>query len=477
VRPILLWVATYGLALATILVALSRRRGFAGTMVWIFAILAFPGVGALAYLLLANPSVVRTNRHRQRAAERVRQALPPGEPTPPSEVARLLPPIERSLLTLAARTTGLPATSGNLLALLTDNGDAFAHIEHALEQAQKLIWAEYYIINDDDTGRRFLTLLAERARKGVEVRLLYDAVGSSRMDRGALAALRDAGGKVEAFLPVNPFRRRWAIHLRNHRKILVVDGEVGFTGGMNIGDEYSGSGLRRRVRKLLPWRDTHLLLRGPAVRDLAQIFAEDWCFATDELLEPPSAAPATMPGSVVAILPSGPDQEANANGLTYFSGIASATERCYLTSPYFIPDDATVRALAAAALRGVDVRILVPSLSDVLLMRPAIRSYYPTLVRSGVRIYEYQPAMLHAKTMVVDGKFGTIGSANLDVRSFRLNFEVSALVCDPEFARVLEAQYQADLARSVEVTAKTLAGRGPIETVIEGAAQLLSPLL
>jgi len=454
--------------------ALSRRRGFTSTMSWVLAIVAMPIVGALAYLLLANPVVRRTQRRKSRANEKVRPVA--GACEAPDLSA--LPASARSVLTLATRLTQLRPTGGNRLELLTENRVAFSRIEEAIRGARRFVWAEYYIVNGDETGRRFLELLTERARAGVEVRLLYDAVGCSGMDRDALRALQAAGGKTEEFLPVNPLRRRWAVHLRNHRKILVVDGEVGFTGGMNIGDEYSGSTGRGRLRrKVKPWRDTHMRVRGPALRDLAAIFAEDWCFAADELLELPKVSSCEDGGSVVAAIPSGPDQEHNATGLVFFSGIALATSRCYITSPYFIPDEPTLKALVSAALRGVDVKVLVPRLNDVPMLRPAMRSYYPRLVDAGVEIYEYLPTVLHAKSMVVDQSWCLLGSANLDMRSFRLNFEASLLIHDSQFAVELEQQFERDLQHSVRISKRSIDDRGLLAAVGEGAAQLLSPIL
>lgn len=455
--------------------ALARRRGFASTLSWVLAIVALPFIGALAYLLLANPVVHRTRRRKLLATERARCAARSCNQETVSVALAALPAAGRSIFQLAARLTGMPVTLGNGLELFTENRGAFAAIEAAILAARRSVWAEYYIVQDDGTGQRFLDLLELKAREGLDVRLLYDAVGSSRLDPRRLRALRAAGGKTEAFLPVNPLRRRWAVHLRNHRKILVADGEVGFTGGMNVGDEYSGRGWL--WRKLKPWRDTHLALRGPAVQDLAAIFAEDWCFAAEERLELPPVAACSQSGSVVAALPSGPDQVHNATGLVYFSSIALATGRCFVTSPYFIPDEPTLEALCAAALRGVDVRVLVPRVNDVPLLSLAMRSNYPRLVGAGVRVFEYGPRMLHAKTLVVDGSWGLIGSANLDMRSFRLNFEASVLVHDVEFARVLERQFQADLEQSVEITAGSVARRSLVAMVGEGAAQLLSPLL
>lgn len=471
------------LDLAAITLALVRRRGFSSTLAWIFAIIALPAVGAVGYFLLANPRVLRTSRIKRAARRRVRTSRTSrfSAELEERDIAAL-PPATRSLMRLSARLTSLQPTRGNDLTLLTNNAQTFERIEREMLAAQQSIWAEYYIIENDGTGRRFLELLAERARAGVSVKLLYDAVGSGGIDSELLEAIERAGGQAAAFLPVNPLQRRWAVHLRNHRKIIVVDGDRAFTGGMNVGDVYSGSsGIRRQMkgrRKINAWRDTHLYVEGPAAQDLASVFAEDWCFATDEVLALREVAMIRRePGASVAVLPSGPDQETNATSVAYFVGITMSAERCYLTSPYFVPDEPTLRALTSAAQRGVDVRLLVPSKNDVPLMVYAIRSFYPRLIEAGVRIYEYQPSVLHAKTMVVDGQFCIVGSANLDVRSFRLNFEVGAIVADEVFAGVLEQQFLLDLQKSREVREESVRGRSFAQVLLEGAAQLLSPLL
>lgn len=466
------------LDVAAITLAITRRRGFSGTLAWIFAIIAIPAVGAVAYFLLASPRIERARRTKRAARRRVRTARSSWFSTElDAHDIAALSSNQRSLLVLSSRLTGLPPTRGNRLGLLTDNKTAFARVEGALTAAKESIWAQYYIIEDDRTGRRFLQILAERARAGVSVRLLYDAVGSANIDPELLAEIERAGGKTAAFHPVNPLRRRWAVHLRNHRKVIVVDGERGFTGGMNIGDVYSGSAGRRK-KKSAAWRDTHLELLGPAVGDLAQVFAEDWCFATEEVINVINiSTPKEDPGAFVAVLPSGPDQETNASSLAYFAAVATSRERCYLTSPYFVPDEPFLRALSSAALRGVDVRLLVPAKNDVLLMDYAIRSFYPELLATGVRIFEYLPSMLHAKTVVIDGEWSIVGSANLDVRSFRLNFELGALVLDARFAASLEAEFLRDLEHSREITPEVVATRGFVSMVLEGLAQLLSPLL
>jgi cardiolipin synthase len=445
--------------------------------------------------MLAGPSITRTTRRKRAASLAVRV----GALAADAEQASLgrhaedaLSPGEVNLLRLATNLTDLEPTGGNAVELLAESEHATERMREALQGAKRSIWAESYIIQKDETGRRFLEILAEKARAGVEVRLLYDAVGSFSIDMKLLAALRAAGGRASAFLPVNPLRKRWAVNLRNHRKLIVVDGAIGFTGGMNIGNEYSGR-LRRRLRELRRperehFQDAHMRIEGPAVAEMAQAFLEDWAFATDEELHLPApTAPNDVRGlldvhdeegsAVVAVIPSGPDQRHNANRMVYFSGIASARRRIWIESAYFIPDQALLTALISSALRGVDVRVIVPACSDAALVRAAARSYYPALLRGGVRVLEYQPSMLHSKTVVVDGRWGLVGSANMDIRSFRLNFELGALVMGRDFARRLEERFETDAAQSIEVTAESLRSQNYWHRLRDGVARLLSPLL
>lgn len=460
----LVWAVITLLDLVAITALLYRSQGVERTLAWLFAVIAFPGFGAVTYLLIADPTIKRTTiRHRQRTA------LHP-------DLAKLMPgdSAESHVLTCSARATGYEPSTGNNIEVLAGDDTAFACVEATLHDARDHIWAEYYLIRRDETGHRFLDILAEKARQGVKVRLLYDALGSFRMSKPRLKAIIDAGGHCQEFLPINPLRKRWAIHLRNHRKIVVVDGRKAFTGGMNVGDEYSG---RARRRGTVHFSDTHLYVEGPCVEDLAEVFAEDWNFATGERLNVPAFAGQAAGTSRVAIIPSGPDQVRNASQLAYFTGISTARRMVWLNTPYFIPDEAILCALISAALKGVDVRVMVPSRCDVLLVGSAGRSYYRQLLEAGVRIFEFTPAMLHAKTMIVDERLALVGSANFDIRSFRLNFEVGTLVDDQQVAEFLQQRFLVQQNDSIEITLEE-AKDWPFPTRMRhGVARLFSPLL
>ena len=461
------WTTIVVIDLIAIVSLLYRGQGVERTLAWLSAVIAFPALGAIAYFLLADPIIKRTTvRRRRQQAVAVRQF---GAPFAAAGTGG-----QSAVMTAAARTTSLEPTTGNLVEVLTDDESAFARVEAELRGARERIWAEYYLIRRDETGHRFLDILAEKARAGVEVRLIYDALGSFRLSRPRLKAIIAAGGWCVEFLPLNPLRKRWSVHLRNHRKLIVIDGQTAFTGGMNVGDEYSGRARRRGTEHFI---DTHLRLAGPCVDDLEEVFAEDWHFATGKTLPLPEVSTSSQGEATVAIVPSGPDQRRNASHLNYFVGISSARESVWLTTPYFVPDEVILCALIGAALKGVDVRILVPAKSDVLLVGPAGRSYYQQLLAAGIRIFEYLPSMLHAKTMVIDAQLALVGSANIDIRSFRLNFEVGALIEDPRVAATLRDRFAGQLKESREITLPMIRSWSFMKRLQHGAARLFSSFL
>ncbi|HEY6105284.1 MAG TPA: cardiolipin synthase, partial [Anaeromyxobacteraceae bacterium] len=340
------------------------------------------------------------------------------------------------------------------------------------------VHCEYYIFEPDRAGTRIRDALAERARAGVKVRLLVDAVGSSRLGRRFLEPLRRAGGQVARFnRPLLGRALRGLANFRTHRKIVVVDGCVGFTGGINVTDDHS-----RAARGEAAWRDTHLRLEGAAVHGLQATFLENWAFATKGRgALAGEAFQACFPGADrgghwVQVVASGPDKEAYAIEALYFAAIAGSRERLWITTPYFVPSEALAAALASAALRGVDVRLLLPVRTDSFVVDAAGRTYHDALADAGVKIHLYGPPMVHAKTMVVDRDLAIVGTANLDNRSLRLNFEVVAALYSEPAAAELARLFEADLERARPRTQKERQdsfGR----RLVASAARLLSPLL
>lgn len=348
---------------------------------------------------------------------------------------------------LPSALPGAAMTSGNRLELL-ENGDAiFPAMLGAISAARKTVNFEAYIFWSDEVGARFRDALAERAAHGVAVRVLLDAVGSPGrlMKASDVDLLRKAGCRVEFFHPTRPWML-WVVNHRNHRRVLVVDGTLGFTGGVGFADPWRGNADSKEH-----WRDTQVRVEGPAVRGLQRAFQENWSETTGEALVGDEFFPGlSQPGaSAVAVVPSSPLAPMSGAGRVYSISLAAATKEIWIANSYFLPDDTASGLLVAAVKRGVDVRVIVPSdeHSDVPATKAAGRSSFGTLLEGGVKIFEYEPTMFHLKTMVVDGVFSTVGSANFDDRSFHLNEEVNLFVYDGEFAGRMKESYRRDLGR------------------------------
>ncbi len=348
---------------------------------------------------------------------------------------------------LPSALPGVALTSGNRLELL-ENGDAiFPAMLAAISSARKTVNFEAYIFWSDEVGRRFRDALAERAAHGVAVRILLDAIGSPgrHMKAGDVDALRRAGCHVEFFHPTKPWML-WVFNHRNHRRVLVADGTLAFTGGVGFADPWRGNADSKGH-----WRDTQLRVEGPAVRGLQRAFQENWSEVTGEALVGDEFFPALgqAGASAVAVVPSSPLAAMSGAGRVYAISLAAATKEIWIANSYFLPDDASVDLLVAAVKRGVDVRVIVPSdeHSDVPATKAAGRSSFGPLLEGGVKIFEYQPTMFHLKTMVVDGVFSTVGSANFDERSFHLNEEVNLFVYDGAFAGQMKETFRRDLSR------------------------------
>ena len=348
---------------------------------------------------------------------------------------------------LPSALPGPAMTPGNRLELL-ENGDAiFPAMLAAISSARKTVNFEAYIFWSGEVGTRFRDALAERAAHGVAVRVLLDAVGSSGKSLKAsdVDALRSAGCRVEFFHPKKPWMF-WVLNHRNHRRVLVVDGTVGFTGGMGFADQWRGDADSREH-----WRDTQVRVEGPSVRGLQRAFQENWSEVTGEPLVGDEFFPALAQAgpSPVAVVPSSPLAAMSGAGRVYAISFAAAAKEIWIANSYFLPDETTSGLLIAAAKRGVDVRVIVPSdeHNDVPATKAAGRSSFGPLLEGGVKLFEYQPTMFHVKAMVVDGIFSTVGSANLDDRSFHLNEEINLFVHDAAFAGLMKERYQRDLLR------------------------------
>jgi cardiolipin synthase A/B len=447
------------------------KKESVSTVAWILAIVALPYVGGVCYLLFGQTHIVRRKIRRKRSAylstvsQRAQKGLA-AQAELPAELGRLAK--------LARRVGRSDPVEGNRVEVHTDGQKLYDSMERAIEEARSNIELLYYIVMPDEFGYRFRDLLVQKAREGVQVRFLYDGVGSFRLDQRFLRPLQDAGVRCAVFLPVNPLKGRFQINLRNHRKILVADGRRAFTGGVNIGREFSG--LPTRYGR---WWDLHLDIEGPLVGQVQEVFAEDWTFATGELLPaglfPPHRTRGEETGQVVA---GGPDRDVEAMHQMYFSALSSAQRSAYLMTPYFVPDQAMVKALESAALQGVDVRLMVPWRSNYRTVDYAGRWFYEGLMASGVKLYAYTAGMLHAKMMTVDGRWSTVGTANFDIRSFRLNFELNVIVYGEAFAQNLERLFLEQQRKNcIELGPHNFGRRSRASRVVENFCRLLTPIL
>ncbi|MEZ7829213.1 MAG: cardiolipin synthase [Brachymonas denitrificans] len=450
-----------------------QQRSPAATLAWILALCLIPPVGLVLYHFVGPRRIQRQSLRRMRsrallASETDLEALRANNPHPPVWATQHSRLIEAS--------SGIPAASCSKVERLLGGAATLRSILQAVQCACQHIHLEYYIFEPDQTGQRLLAALTERARQGVKVRLLVDGVGSSALlgwrGRTMLQAYRQAGGEFAIFHPARLDRWRPLVNLRTHRKIVVVDGSIGFTGGINITDEEN--------EELFPdvaYRDTHLRMEGAGVRWLQYVFMQDWVYASGKhRFEPEVLAPHAPGPYAVHVVASGPDSDGQSIHQSMLHAISIAEQRILLTTPYFVPTEPTFFALMNAALRGVNVQILVPRRSDSWLVTVAARSYFGVLRGAGVKIFEYQGNMLHAKTLVVDDNYSMVGTANFDNRSFLLNFEIAVALFSPELNRQLAEDFVHDLGKARLVTFNPRSIRWYYH-LPASFARLLSPLL
>ncbi len=366
-------------------------------------------------------------------------------------------------------------TQDNEVCIFTDGNKKFDALLHSIENAKDHIHLLYYIVKNDSLGKKIISVLAKKAREGVEVRFLYDAMGGRNLSKRALKELKISGGKVAAFFPAKIPNLHIRINYRNHRKIAIIDGKYGFIGGFNIGDEYLG--LNRRMGY---WRDTHLKLEGSAVYMLQSRFILDWHNAFNEEIHYKEKYFPTMnsAGKIgIQIVSSGPDSEEEEIKNGYLKMINGAKESIYIQTPYFVPDESVLQSLKIAALSGIDVRIMIPNKPDHIFVYWASYSYIGELLKSGIRAYIYDAGFIHAKVIVVDGKISSVGTANIDIRSFKLNFEINAFIYDINISKELKCIFEKDIQDCIEITKEIYQARSLFIKFKESISRLLSPIL
>ncbi len=365
-----------------------------------------------------------------------------------------------------------PYRQNNDVKVFHEGTSKFESLLEDIKNAKSFVHIQYYLMHSDKLGTRIMEALAEKAKQGVEVKVLYDGMGNARNKPFFKKIVRDAGGEVRVFLPPRGIR----INYRNHRKIAVIDGKTGYVGGLNIGDEYIS--LKKRFGF---WRDSHIRVTGDAVKDLELRFMMDWNFtkggkmALDEKYFP--SADKQERNVNMQIISSGPDTQWNSILNGYFKMVTEANKNVYIATPYFVPDDSLLEALRTAALSGIDVRIIIPGKPDHPFVHSSSLSYMGELMEAGVRCYEYTKGFIHAKVMTIDGIITSVGTANMDIRSFSLNFEINAFLYDKDITSEFDKQFEIDFGDCKEIDLEEYKCRSGITKAKEAFARLISPLL
>ncbi|MBV7476772.1 cardiolipin synthase [Pseudomonas sp. PDM31] len=453
--------------------AVLTVRTAQGSIAWALSLFFIPYLTLIPYLVFGRSTFDGYIKARRQANEEMRKAI--------SEL-NWRPWVEEALSARASsaydslrampKLGHMPCLANNEVRLLINGQATYDAIFEAISQAKEAVLIQFFIVHDDRLGQRLHNLMLKKAAEGVAIYLLYDRIGSHSLPRKYVQALRDGGVEVKAFATRSGWLNRFQVNFRNHRKIVVVDGVLGFVGGHNVGDEYMGE-----KPPLAPWRDTHVKVRGPVVACMQESFAEDWFWAARKL--PPLILPQVYPddGVLCQLLASGPADSFETCSLFFLEAIYAATERIWITTPYFIPDEAVFAGLRLAVMRGVDVRILLPARPDHRIVYAASSLYAFEAARAGVRMFRYEPGFMHQKVLLIDNELSAIGSANMDNRSFRLNFEVMLLTVDRKFAAEVEQMLNDDFALATEIAKDEGREAHRLQKVGMRVARLIAPIL
>ncbi|MCI5679023.1 MAG: cardiolipin synthase [Bacteroidales bacterium] len=486
---VLSWITLIALIVLVVNVILSglvvffERRNPASTWAWLLVLLFIPILGFIVYMIFGrNSKREKMFREKEKYDQEVYYKYLFHDVHSAEKVKLQKEFIEnKGKLVDAEYVTDLAhlhlnsgnwMTFNNQVEYFNNGKDKFESLVQDIRNAKKFIHLEYYIWRGDRLGTRLVEELTKKAAEGVEVRILYDGIGNARLPKYFFDKFHDAGGYTAAFLP------RFVVRLnyRNHRKLAIIDGEIGYIGGFNVGDEYLGI-----VKRYGPWRDTHLRFRGDAIDQMQMRFIKDWNFTAKngiiQLSEKYFPKRPQFDGIRTQIVSSGPDTQWKNVRNGYFKMINEAESHVYLTTPYFVPDDGIFEALRVAALSGLDVRIIIPGNPDHFFVYWASMSYLGELLEAGVKVYQYEKGFIHAKVLTIDGTVASVGSANMDIRSFDLNFEVNAFMYDEVITKVLEEDFMNDLRCCVEITKEWYHRRRWWFKVHEAIARLISPML
>lgn len=473
---ILEWIGVIGFALhvlgvLTAIHAIMTARTSQGAIAWALFLVFLPYVAIPFYLLLGRGrflGYVKARRAGDSQIDHIARAL-----EKKMHLFRVRDDESNPKYAALEELSEQPFTSHNDAKLLINGSEAFPAIFAGIEAAKLYVIVQFYIIRDDKLGQQLKRLLQRKASEGVRVYVLYDEIGSYYLPRSYCRELATAGVIILPFRTSRGVRNRFQINFRNHRKIVIVDGAVAYVGGLNIGDEYMG-----RHKKFGPWRDTQVEVRGPVVQAIQFAFLEDWYWATGDVPDLDwSPNPAPEGNEAALCLASDPSDMIETCGLFFMHAINSAKKRLWIASPYFVPDQALVQALQLAALRGVDVRIMLPQKADHKLVYLAAFAFIGDLEQSGVKFYRYQPGFMHHKVLVVDDDLAAVGTANFDNRSIRLNFEVMLVFADRKVAAAVSDMLEQDFAKCRQATSAELAAHSFMFRVAVRIALLAAPML
>ncbi len=445
--------------------AVFQSRSSQAATAWIVGLVAFPLLSIPLYLVFGR---ARFHGYVERIQKK-EETLAPEMRRWNERMEAHAAPLDGEAAEIGkaiAGLTGDPVQRGNEVTLLEDGKATYEAMLEAVLRAEIGIFVQFYIVRDDTVGRQLRDALVGRAKAGVPVFFLYDEIGSVGLSSTYLESLHQAGVQVSGFKTTRGRGNRFQVNFRNHRKLLLVDGHTGFIGGLNLGDEY------------LDYRDTHLRIRGPAVRSIQRSFSSDWYWATDDVPGLDREFETGEPGhEALAVVCTGPGDPEPRCSLLFLSLINMAKRRLWIASPYFVPDEVCVRALQAAALRGVDVRILLPDVADNALVEYASFTYYPEMLDAGVELFRYRGRFMHQKVILVDETLAGVGTVNLDNRSLYLNFEATALGLDTRFVRAVQAMLERDLAQSQKVDRSQYCDRSFGFRLLARIARLAAPIL
>lgn len=459
-------------------VILLRKRKPTIVLAWLVVVAFLPFAGAALYLLIGENRLGMRRRRKYKALVRAMETFQQKQQERSRVYQPVIDPRFAGVAALAESAGAYPPLGGNQLELLSDTELLFDRMAADIAEARHHCHLLFYILNPDAIGQRIGRALMKAVERGVACRLLVDAVGSRDFLRSALAGeMHEAGVQVVAALPVTPLRALfWRIDLRNHRKIAVIDGRVAYTGSHNI-----STPIYPRKQKFGAWVDASVRLTGPAVMPLQEVFLQDWAFSAGPFPEDDTGYfPKLQVGKeslAVQVLPTGPEVEEPLLMQVMVHAVDVARKRVVLTTPYFVPDEPLLMALRSSAMRGVETALIVPHYSDHPIAQAAGRSHYGHLLDAGVRIHEYTPGLLHAKTLTVDYDLAMIGTANLDVRSFQLNFESALLIFDDDMASRIHFLQTEYLSQSVELSMTKWKKRGTGKVLLDNIAKLATPLL